>query len=365
MIDLPNEVKPGEVVRADDYNALLKAVRMSMIQPGVGYQRTINRSGTTLKIKDQRGALSRSINPPFSVIEVSESGGGYEVTLEPGRVCSANPVAAAQTPPQDGYDYFIPEISGTPMNQRDADGEYPKVQVGEGETIYCRIKRTATGIVESPVAIVVDERDKESSHYQPPDPADSGTEEIYQYRRIVDLDVVSGEVELTVWRRSDIDLEPFLWVGENVGTGSEVFKEHDEVDGVYNFRRVLGCYGLVDAVEDDSVKLSFEAENVGDSQSGTKANVYVEPDPADFPVCQDKAEFRPITQGEFSDRQQIQVVEDLEVVRVQGNGVNGTINFEDCNSATLFSLTFEDGLITTVVNTTVQIPACPSSPPVP
>jgi len=364
VIDLPNEVKPGEVVRADDYNALLKALRMSMIQPGVGYQRTINRSGTTLKIKDRRGSLARSINPAFSVIEVAEAdGGGYEVTLEPGRVCSANPVAAAQSPAEDGYDYFIPEISGTPMNQRDVDGNYPKITVQAGETVYCKIKRTAFGLVEGPVEMVADERDKDSAHYQPPDPDDSGTEEMFQYRRIVDLDVVSGEFELTVWRRSDIDLEPFLWIGENIGAGSGVFSDHDEVSGVYNFRRVKGCYGLADQETADTVFVEFEGENIGGSSGGV-GEIHVEkldqqnPDPD---PCLDKAQFKMLAPG-LSGRDQIQIVNGVDVVRVRGNGINANIDFEDCSGNNIFSLSFVDGLITSAVNATLQIPGCPSNP---
>ena len=112
VVDLPDEVRRGDVVRADDYNALLRAVRQCVINPGPGYQRTINRSGTTLKIKQRSGYMRGSLNPPFAAIMVEESpgGGSYEVTLEPGRVHSANPVAAAQSPAQDGYDYFVPKI---------------------------------------------------------------------------------------------------------------------------------------------------------------------------------------------------------------------------------------------------------------
>lgn len=363
VIDLPADVKKGDPVKAEDYNKLLAAVRSSIIQPGTGYLRTINKSGTTLRIKQNKEFRPR-INPPFSVIEVESAGGNdYDLRFEPGRVCSANPVAAADG--DDGYDYAIPRINGTPMDQKDTNGDFPSLSVEDGFSVYCKIKRQADGVLITPVDLVALDRDEVSGHYFPADPDDSGTEEIFQYRRILDLDVVSGEVEIKVWRRSDIDLEPYLWTGDNVGTGVDVFKEHDEENGVYNFHRVNGCYGLKGALDSNSIKLDFEGENIGASTSGTKANVYVEYDfDNDSNSCADKAQFRPLTQGAATDRKQIQIVGDNEVVRIQGNNVDKKIIFQDCNSNGLVTLEFEDGLLKDAGDAgdvTIQVPSCGSS----
>jgi hypothetical protein len=208
---------------------------------------------------------------------------------------------------------------------------------------------------------VAADREEKSGHYFPPDPFDSGTEEVFQYRRLIDLDVVSDEVEIKVWRRSDIDLEPFLWKGDNLGTGVDVFKEHNEQDGVYNFRRINACYGLEGELNGDSVKLDFEAENIGDTYTGTKANVYVE---YDGDSCGQKAQFRPITQGAETDRQQIEIEQDGEVVRVKGNDVKKTIELQDCEGNELLSLEFEDGLLKDAGDegsVLIQIPPCGSN----
>ena len=364
-IDLPSDVKPGEPVRAEDYNKLLAAIRSNIIQPGTGYLRSINKSGTTLRIK-QNKEFKQRINPPFSVIEVEKAAAGnYYLRLEPGRVSSMNPVAAADG--DDGIDYLVPEINGTPMDQRDNDEDFPKIEIDNGQTVYARIKRQVDGVIVGPVLIVAEGRDEESKHYFPADPGNSGQEEIYQYRRILDFDVSNDEVEIKVWRRSDIDLEPYLWTGDNVGTGVDVFKEHDEENGVYNFHRVNGCYGLKGALDSNSIKLDFEGENIGSSTSGTKANVYVDYDlDNDSGSCADKAEFRPLTQGAQTNRKQIQVVQDNEVVRIQGNNVDKKIIFQDCNSNGLLTLEFEDGLLKDAGDAgdvTIQVPSCGSSSP--
>lgn len=344
-IDLPADVKKGDPVKAEDYNKLLAALRRSIIQPGTGYLRTINKSGTTLRIKENKEFRPR-INPPFSVIEVESAGGNnYNLRFEPGRVSSANPEAASND--DDGIDYQIPKINGTPMDQKDANGDFPALTVEKGFSVYCRIGRTAMGVLMNPVDLVAADREEVSGHYFPPDPHNSGTQEIYQYRRILDLDVVSGEVEIKVWRRSDIDLEPYLWMGDNVGQGADVFRDHDEENSVYNFRRILGCYGIKSELSTNpntnSIKLDFEGENGGQSASGNKAKVYVEP--ATGVACTDKAKFRQLTQGASLDRQQIQVVEDGELVRIQGNAVNRTIIFRDCSNNEIVTLEFEDGLL--------------------
>ena len=361
VIDLPADVKTGDQVRAEDYNKLLAALRSSIIQPGAGYLRTINKSGTTLRIKGNKEFRPR-INPPFSVIEVeAAAGNNYNLRFEPGRVCSANPVAAAATPAADGYDYTVPEIAGTAMDQKDAAGDYPSLSVEDGFSVYCKIKRSTAGVLVTPVELVSAARTQISGHYFPPEPNSSGTEEVFQYRRILDLDVVSGEVEIKVWRRSDIDLEPYLWEGDNIGTGSDVFKEHNEGDGVYNFRRINGCYGLASAVSGDSVKLDFEGENGGASVSGNKAKVYIEPGAG--VACADKAKFRQLAQGSASDHRQIQVAEDGELVRIQGNGVDGSLVLKNCAGAAVATIAWEDGLVTTVNTFELSLGDCTGSTP--
>ena len=371
-IQLPPQVKPGEPVRAEDYNKLIAALKSSIIQPGTGYLRHIDKSGTTLRI-NQNKEFKQRINPPFSVIECEKRpAGNYYLRLEPGRISSANPVASAADPPQDGIDYFMPEINGTPMNEKDSDEDFPIIEIDDGQSVYARIKRTPDGVVVPPVLIVAEARDEKTKHYQPEDPEGSGTEEIYQYRRILDFDVSFDEVEIKVWRRSDIDLEPYLWTGSNVGQGSDVFKEHDEENGVYNFRRIKGCYGLEDKLtatnpgqDENTLQIDFEAENVGQTYTGVKANVYVEYDEDDDDsTCDDKAQFRPITHGAETDRQQIEVEADGEVIRVRGNDVKKIIEFQDCEGNELLFLEFEDGLLKDAGDegsVLIQIPPCGSN----
>lgn len=77
--------------------------------------------------------------------------------------------------------------------------------------------------------------------------------------------------------------------------------------------------------------------------------------------CLDKAQFKMLAPG-LSGRDEIQIVNEADLVRVRGNGINATVDFIDCNGNNFFTLTFVDGLITSAVNATLQVPFCPSNP---
>lgn len=350
-LQLPEKVGPGERVEADTVNALIDALQSVAIQPGRGYERVITRGGTVLRIKDMSPRERVQDFAPFAVREAEKSGSDYLVTLEPGRVRGTNPVQSAGG--GDGWDWYVPTIGGTPMNQVDANGDLPQITVPVGQMIYCTIKRDAEGFITETPTMTVDAANEDSVHYQPADPDDSGTEEISQLVRIVKVDEnVDGELELEVWRKSDIDVVNQLWTGENVGLGEgEVYKDHDEVGGRYRFRTLVGNFGTEVTNGADDIDVDFRGENLNDLAGGDAADVYKEPTAIEI-LAGGPAQFRQITQGP-SGRRQIKVTETATAVQVMGNAVNGsgTVNGN-------VVVTAEDGLVTALG--AVTIPALPS-----
>lgn len=349
MLKIPKKVVPGEMVAAETVNALIDALQAVAIQPGRGYERRITSGGTILRIR-QRGDRERVQDfAPFAVREVEKVGADYQITLEPGRVRGTNPVQAAQTPAGDGWDWYVPTIGGTPMDQRDANGDLPVVTVPVDRMVYCAIKRNAQGVITETPTITVDVPDEESAHYQPPDPGDSGTEEISQLVRILEItEDVSGELVVTQWWKSDIDVVNQLWQGENVGAGGgDVFKEHAEADGVYRFRTIAGNFGTDASTNGDEIEVDFDGVNLNDTVGGSAADVYKEPTPAEI-AAGGPAQFRQVTQGP-SGRQQIEIVETATAVQVMGNGVNGsgTVNGDAVVTAV-------DGIVTALGAVTVD-----------
>lgn len=360
---LPRKVGRGEEVRAEDFNALIDAIQAATLSPGVGYRRDITAAGTVLKITRQSRGQFVSDHPPFALRKIEEpTQGNFEITLEPGRVRSANPVQAAND--GDGYDYFIPEIDGEPMDTRDADGNLPVLEVTDGEWIYVKIERDAEGVVVGTPEVVVDEAEKESAHYQPVNPDDSGTQEIDQYARILGLEVVDDVAEISVWWESDIEITPFLWAGENVGAGARSFKKHQDTTGRWQFRTITGCYGAKVEEDGDEIVMEPEAENAGDLQTGNKAAVYITReeteaamDPADD-ICEQPMQFRQLAQGEDLLRQEITIVEDDDLVRIRGNNVPGKLVIRDCDNNLLGEIEWQDGLMKTSGTVEFQVSSC-------
>lgn len=356
ILNLPKKVKRGEPVKAEAFNALIDALRMSMIQPGKGYLRRVSKSGTSLMIRENvRDGLPGDY-APFAVREVREpTVGNWEIELEPGRVRCANPVQAANG--GDGWDYFVPTIGGVPMDQKDVDGDFPKVSVVDGQWIYCKVRRNAEGMVTETPEIEAGAAGLDSDHYQPPDPDDSGTEEVFQYVRILEFADVDDAAEIRHWRKSDIDLVGQLWAGENIGTGGEHFKEHEETEGRWKFRNTHGRFGTEAATNGDSVDVDFDGENLENLTGGSTGEVYKEPTPAEI-TAGGKAEFRPITQGP-SGRREITVDQSGDVVRVYGNDVTGPLDLT-INGTTITVAECVDGLWTLRDGGSWTIDALPS-----
>lgn len=341
-LELPRKVAKGEPVKAEQFNALIDALGAVVLAPGKGYQRRITKGGTVLMIRDHQRDPKEPDFSPFAVIEAEEpTAGNWELELEPGRVRCANPVEAANG--NDGWDYYVPTIGGVPMDQKDANGRYPVVEVQDGEWVYCKIRRDAEGMISETPEIVVDAADEESSHYQPPDPYDSGTEEVYQLVRILEFAEVDNQAEITYWRKSDIDLVAQLWAGENIGDGGEHFKEHDETTGRWKFRRTHGRYGTDADTVGDSVTVDFDGENLPNTSGGGGAEIYKTPTPQEI-AAGDTAKFRPAVQGP-SGRRELTIEQDGDMARFMGNDYTQTLFWTNCTGSTVPLVECRDGFV--------------------
>jgi hypothetical protein len=357
VLDLPAEVRPGQIVEAESFNKLLRALKSVQLMPGRGYTRHVNRAGTTLKIKEKPTRGGRAVYPSFAMRSIEtvppeEEGGDetYKVTLEPGRVKIANPEQAAGG--GSGYEYFVPEIDGDPMDERNEDGDLPTLTVESGEMIFCEIERDESGVVIGAPRMIVGANDDDSDHYQPEDPADAGHVSQYDLIRILEVELdEADDLVVTVWRKSDIDLVPFLWMGDNVGGAAAVYKQHKETTGTYEFRSITGCWATDVGVDGDTIVVDWEGENVGSGESGFSAGILItraEEDPGEDD-CEQAAKFRGLAQGADGDERQIRISEDDEIVRIHGNGVNGSLTITDCEDPPnpIVLIEWEDGLITT------------------
>jgi len=349
----------------DDSTVLMKGAELNQIAeriergfplPGKNMTANATPGGIELSAKFETADFA-----PFAVMEITETtGGDYELTLSPGRVIVANPVAAANG--NDGYSYFVPEIDGDPMDEENENDELPKITVSAGEGIFCKINRNSSGMVLPPVEIVTNPVDEDSDHYQPPFPGDSGHASEDDLLRILYLTEEDDEVVLKIWRKSDIQLTPYLWTGDNIGGGARVFKEHDEQQGIYFFRSLKGCWGA-DVTEDgDLLVVELAAENVGQGETAAAATLLIpksDEDP-EAEICDQKAKIKSLGQGPDVDERQIRITNEDEIARIHGNGKNGYLIFKDCAGNPLYTLYWEDGLVTSSDTNEITIGDCSS-----
>lgn len=353
ILSLPKKVRPGEPVDHETINGLIDAVRAVCLEPGTGYQRRITRGGTVLRILDRSRDARPGTFSPFEVVEASKmESGDYEVELEPGRVRSANPVRAAGG--GDGWDYAIPTVNGTPMDEEDEEGNFPRLVVPVGKWIYCKVERDPEGVLVGVPEMVVDEAEKDSTHYQPVNPLDSGVEEKFQYVRIVAIEETEEELALKVWRKSDIELVNQLWAGRNVGAGGDPFKRHNAADGRWEFRRTHGRHGIEAETAGDNIEADFDGENLqGEGSAGGRGEVYVVP-PQNVKLQGGKAQFREIVSGP-SGRDETKIEQGEKEIRVMGNAVNGSLTFVNADGNVILTLKWQDGYWKTPGDHVIQV----------
>lgn len=329
----PSAVPRIPVVRCNDReladwcNQVRRAIEMlAHSVPTVGFARRRGRA---------------AIPDLFEPVSINVTSGGVVLNIQPGYVHECIPESDI-----DGWEYHAVYQSGEVITTT------TDISVTSGHTVYCVYDQTEYGAIRTTTdvwprlasAVTV----PDSVHWYPPDPEDGDGGKGTMYVPLYKITVTSSVPSLHYYHLGPIDVFQDLWYGENVGSGSNVYKEQDETARAkYEFRRVLGNYGLEDDDAGDSLELDFDAESVGGQQE-------VLVDPPD-PPTDTAAQFRTLAGrgGYISDGpdagtvEQIQVLTDTNVVRVLGNGHTGTLAWVDCDGLTTTLLEWNDGLVIT------------------
>jgi hypothetical protein len=87
--------------------------------------------------------------------------------------------------------------------------------------------------------MIVSSSDEYGVHYKPEDPEESGVEGVY-YVKILKLESDGGTPRVKVYQQSDIEHWGQLWTGRNLGSGSRVYKKHEDLENVFKFRTIIG-----------------------------------------------------------------------------------------------------------------------------
>ena len=129
--------------------------------------------------------------------------------------------------------FHIPTADGTPLDTIPR----PQIAMSIGQTLWCKFTTGPTGELNAPPEIIAAADEQNGNHHYPQDPEGSGSDGTY-FVKLFKLDEDDGSPKVIVYQQSDIEHWATLWTGENKGDGSRVFKEHDEEQNRYYFRTI-------------------------------------------------------------------------------------------------------------------------------
>jgi hypothetical protein len=345
---------------------IINYLRSSRIHSVIGGRIKETPNGSVLYIDKVKRSSALSIPDDFLIYGVRYDAelSTYYAKVVPGYVLNPNPALA--DPAVEFMTYHMPLIQGDPDKVPMDTVPAIEIEWEDGQMIAVRVQTDPHDIVKTDPDLLVEvlaaDETEIGVHFQPADPEQSGTDGDYYYK-LATFEIDGDNpaiVTVTQWHHGGpIIHRPNLWTGENVGSGARVYKTRDREDDTYDFRNILGNYGVTAAEDGGDIVLDFDAENVG-----TAFEVLVGPPD---PLTDDPAQFRTISQGP-SGRQQIEIAYDTPAdipastnIQVMGNAKNGSLLFETCGGDPLFTLSWEDGLITNAAGATILVPICPAT----
>ena len=305
------EITAGEGIRVDDSSS----------------------SGTIISAAPKR-EVRQSQAPPFSVLSIRENPeeeDNYFVSIQEGWVIERE---TRQT--EDAIQFHQVDINGQPMSTRPRR----EATMTPGDFAVCYYTTDEEGFVTETPEISIVSTVEDSIHHQPPSGEGAGAGGYY-YIKLFKLEDDDGGVKIVYYQQSDIE-HTRLPTFRNLGGERYIHKEWESDDDRYDFRTLKQI----------------------EPSGRTFGKVIVDAEDDEFDDVNDSIKFSAIAERVSSP--QINVDDDGEgIITIEGNGVNGSLAFKDCNGFTLFTLTWEDGLVTSSIDTEVKIPFCPSTSPVP
>lgn len=314
-------------------------LRSTELHPGQGVR--IQKSYSTGRVISAVREIppEQSQAPPFAVLTFrpvpDTSPAEYVVTLQEGIVLERHTQTGV-----DGVEEHEVKIGADYLSTRPR----PELTIKSGETTWINYTTDSDGSLNGIPVIVSNSDTNETQHHIPVSGATtgSGTEGDY-WIKLFEFDVIDGKPTFTYFQQSDIE-HSRLWKGKNIGGARYIHKQFDENNGEYDFR-------------------TLEQVEPSGRTFGKVIVPFVNGD--EFDAANDSIKFSAICERATSP--QINVNDDgAGAVTIEGNGVNGSIRFEDCSGNEFFTLAWQDGLITgpAAINT-VAIPGCPSPAPTP
>jgi len=245
---------------------------------------------------------SRKILPPFWVTHYYD-GSNWKYSVQVGYVTWQN---IGDT---DVAGYWTPTLGGTSLETEPApEGTLP----GNDAFVYVRVITDDKGRIENAPTIVSSASEETSTHHEPPDEEDDPGQAGDYYFLIAEFEEetpAGGTAYPSLVRRitGNKFIPNQLVEFDNVGTGKKIHRDYlPGTDDKHELRTIK---------EKDSspqVKVKYDNEGGGGDEI------------------------------------------DASEIIIEGNGISGSLAFDDCDGNPLGTLTWQDGLITSAVGLTIE-----------
>jgi len=292
---------------------------------------TSTSSGSVISAKEPR-QIRQSQAPPFSVLNTrATSSATWAVELQEGWVIERHTKYDSAT---DAIEYHEVQINGQPMSSRPRQ----EIDLQDGEFVYVQYETDEEGFLNTTPTIEHGATVPNSTHHQPPSGEGYGYGGTYR-AKIFQFVNDNGSPKIVYYQQSDIE-HTRLPTFRNVGGERFIHKKWEGSADRYDFRTLKQIeptgrnYGKVIV---DFINNELDGQN----------------DAIKFSAIAEKAS-----------NPQINVSDDgAGIVTIEGNGVSGSIRFEQCDGTEITTLQWSDGLITGPnTDLTIQVPGCGSSP---
>lgn len=279
-------------------------------------------NGTVISTEKPR-EIPRSQAPPFSVIGIRKDGSDWKLQLQEGWV-----IQRVTTSTGDAVEFKEVQIGGSAMSTR----ERPEITVAHNDFVFVSYTTTDDGLINNTPTIQVG-TNPTSTHHQPQPSTGCASSGDGSYNvKLFKFVIENGGPKVVYYQQSDIEHSRLPKI-ENVGGHRFLHPKRDGANDYYALK-------------------TLEQVNVSGANYG---KVIV-------PVVSDECSEETIKFSAIAERSsdpQIRVVDNQAgKIDITGNSVNTIIYFQNCDSNTVASLEFVDGLLKSYTGSPIQLGEC-------
>lgn len=282
---------------------------------------------------------------PFHPLGYVSDGTNTNVWIKPAYVVEYHVEHRDPVTGEGGIEIVEPLIGGVSLWQV----EPPALTLASNKSYnYLTVNTNPLGFPTQDWNVVSHTNIQNTVHHIPPDPEDSaGTNGIYYIEIFrTDLDNADPNEKIKTKWGGHYPHHQALWSGTHPdASGALPFARYDETFNRYHFRSHVSAHGHNATQISNTIDHSFYGTNVGGVSTGS-GNVYQQN------RNERLAKFNAIRERVTNPQVRVTQSSNTAPIFIEGNGVDATITFQDCNSNPVATLTFVDGLLTSPAGAT-------------